>query len=37
MLAAIQGGTVLARAQGAIEPYDTMARQVTAYAQQLAG
>lgn len=37
MLAAIQGGTVLARAQGAIEPYDTMAQQVTSYAEQLAG
>ena len=37
MLAAIQGGTVLARAQGGIEPYDTMARQITVYAEQMTG
>ena len=37
MMAAIQGGTVLARAQGGIEPYDTMARQITVYAEQMTG
>ena len=29
----MEGGTVLARAQGSIEPYDVMARQVLAYAE----
>lgn len=36
LMAAIQGGTVLARAQGSVEPYDEVARHITAYAEQLA-
>ncbi|MFD1712079.1 TetR/AcrR family transcriptional regulator [Ottowia sp. GY511] len=36
LMAAIQGGTVLARAEGSVEPYDAVARQVAAYAEQLA-
>ncbi len=35
ILAAVEGGTVLARAEGSIEPYDLVARQVTVYAEQL--
>ena len=33
VMASMEGGTVLARAQGSIEPYDVMARQVLAYAE----
>ena len=36
IVAGVEGGTVLARAQGCIEPYDLVARQITAYAEQLA-
>ena len=36
IMAAVEGGTVFARAQGAIEPYDAVARQIRAYAEQLA-
>ena len=35
VMASMEGGTVLARAQGSIEPYDVMARQVLAYAEHV--
>ena len=35
VMAAVEGATILARAQGTVEPYDAMALQITAYADLL--